>query len=389
MSRRWFKKIVFLGENKEMKVSIITVCYNSERTIRQTIESVINQDCEDIEYIVIDGGSTDGTVDIIEEYSDRIVYWCSEKDNGIYDAMNKGIGKSTGDIIAFMNSDDFYYDSNVLKKVVLCFENYNADIVYGDFLRIYEEAEKDCRYFSVADKSIDSLYFSFPFCHQAMFMKKKLFDTLGGYNTEYKLAADQEWILKAYLNNAKFQYIAICICYFRQGGASFQECGQGAEECINLRLSMLPKEKKSLYYDKIIETYGDFKIEKVITECMFTCDERKRKKIYECLEKNSKKLILWGAGVRGRKIKKALNKIGIDIILFMDNDKEKWGLTIDGIKVEKPSFISDENIKILIAMINHGKEVKKQLLSLGYSEKNILYERDFFREAYDKIRTQE
>src|SRR4051812_3706421 len=114
-----------------MVVSIITVCYNSGNTLRQTVESVLNQTYPDIEYIIIDGGSTDGTVDIIKEYAGRGILYLSEHDNGIYDAMNKGIKKASGDIIGILNSDDVYFNNSVIHKVVNEFKERKVDAVYG------------------------------------------------------------------------------------------------------------------------------------------------------------------------------------------------------------------------------------------------------------------
>ena len=113
-----------------MKVSIITVCYNSAKTIKRTIKSVAEQDYEEIEYIIIDGGSTDGTLDIIDRYKDKISVLVSEPDEGIYDAMNKGIARATGDIIGFMNSDDWYADGAIV-AIAEAFKKTEAEIVYG------------------------------------------------------------------------------------------------------------------------------------------------------------------------------------------------------------------------------------------------------------------
>ena len=113
-----------------LKVTIITVCYNSAATISSCINSVLSQDYKNIEYIIIDGGSSDTTTDIIESYGNQVT-WKSEADSGIYDAMNKGVKAASGEIIAFLNSDDFYPDSNIVTKVVSCF-NQNVDFVYGD-----------------------------------------------------------------------------------------------------------------------------------------------------------------------------------------------------------------------------------------------------------------
>lgn len=114
-----------------MRISIITVSYNSAGTIERTIKSVIQQDYGDVEYIVIDGGSTDGTVDVIRKYEKKIFFWLSEPDEGIYDAMNKGIRRATGEIIAFLNSDD-WYQKNILSEVAEQFQDNNTQIVCGD-----------------------------------------------------------------------------------------------------------------------------------------------------------------------------------------------------------------------------------------------------------------
>lgn len=124
-----------------LKISIITVCLNSVKTIEQTIRSVIMQDYDNLEYIIIDGGSTDGTMDIIRKYENYFSYWISEPDNGIYDAMNKSLKVCTGDVVAFLNSDD-WYDNNVLKRVNSYFEENDVDIVSGKTYTVYGEVIK-------------------------------------------------------------------------------------------------------------------------------------------------------------------------------------------------------------------------------------------------------
>lgn len=368
----------------EMKVSIVTVCYNSESTIRKTIESVLNQEYDEVEYIIIDGGSVDGTLDIIKEYNDKIAYWCSEKDHGIYDAMNKGIRVSKGDIIAFMNSDDWYYDSSVFQKVIACFEESNADIVYGDCIILYGNVDKKYVYFTAEDKKLEALYFTLPFCHQSIFMRRSMFDVLGVYNINYKVAADYEWILRAYISNAKFQYISECICCFRAGGYSCKSQIAAAEELRNISLSMLPKAKRELYYDNILQTYENKKINSIIYGVLMD-DEQTIKIAKECLKKYDKKIILLGAGMRGNRMKIILGKIGVHVIAFMDNNKNKWGTSIEGIKVEKPYFISDDNAKIILTMSGYHNEVKEQLIKLGYNEINIFTEAEFLKEIYEKV----
>lgn len=122
---------MMLGENN--KVTVVTVCYNAATVIEETILSVLSQDYQSMEYIVIDGGSTDGTVDIIKKYSDRIAYWVSEPDGGIYYAMNKAVEHATGDYVNFMNAGDTFFDSNVLKDIFYR-KLYTEDVIYGSNL---------------------------------------------------------------------------------------------------------------------------------------------------------------------------------------------------------------------------------------------------------------
>lgn len=363
-----------------MKISIVTVCYNSADTIRHTIESVVNQDYGEIEYVVIDGGSEDGTVDIIKEYGSKITYWCSEKDQGIYDAMNKGIRKSTGEVIAFMNSDDYYYNNDVFKNVALCFENSNADIVYGDFIRMWADENKDSTYFSVADEDPETMHFSFPFCHQAMFMRRKLFDILGEYLLDYKVSADYEWILKAYVNHFKFQYVPGCMCVWRYGGYTYNNLARNMEECKQIRLSMLPEAKRGLYYDKIIQSYENNKLNLIIN-MLLSDDEHTIELVREKLKKYDNRIILCGAGIRGKKMKQVLDRAGVRIITIMDNDSLKWGTDINGTEIKKPYFVPDTNIEVVITMKENVDEIKEQLIHLGYDKKSILTETEFFKES--------
>ena len=162
--------------NKNPKISIITVAFNSQSTIRQTIESVFLQDYGNIEYIMIDGGSTDWTLDIIENYKDKIHYFSSEKDDGIYDAMNKGIRVATGDIIGILNSDDFYASKNVISDVVDVFNTDNCDSLYGDLVYVkFSNAERVVRYWKTGIFSILKLKRGWMLPHPTFFVKKSIF----------------------------------------------------------------------------------------------------------------------------------------------------------------------------------------------------------------------
>jgi len=208
------------------KVSIITVSFNSSLTIRDTFNSVFAQTYPDIEYIVIDGGSSDNTVEVIREYESLFregIRWISEPDNGLYDAMNKGIQMATGDIIGFLNSDDFYPANNIIAGVVDCFKN-NADIksVYGDVRFVSaENSEKIVRY--IRAKNFHPLRFRFGFMppHPSFFTYQHVYIELGLFRENYKIAADYELLCRfLYKYNLRSKYLPLEIVRMRMGGKS-------------------------------------------------------------------------------------------------------------------------------------------------------------------------
>ena len=198
-------------ENKPL-ISIVTVSYNAVSTIEQTILSVINQTYSDIEYIVIDGGSKDGTVDLIKKYADKITYWISESDNGIYDAMNKGIKIASGEWINFMNCGDFFYDNDVISKIFNCDVKRNSDVIYGK--RILSFAD---RKFIQDPKRLDEFENDFPIFHQSVFVLTKLMK-INNFNCNYKICADYNFFYILWKNKCKFEFadliISICDCEF-------------------------------------------------------------------------------------------------------------------------------------------------------------------------------
>ena len=182
---------------KKPKISIITVAFNSAKTIKGTIESLISQDYNNIEYLIIDGGSTDGTMDIVKSYAEHVKYYVSEPDNGIYDAMNKGIKAATGDVIGILNSDDFYPNSFVLSNVAKLFQKYSCDAVYGDLVYVKaNDINKIKRYWQAGEYSTSKIKNGWMLPHPTFFVKKKIYTRYGLYDTDLKSAADYEMILK-------------------------------------------------------------------------------------------------------------------------------------------------------------------------------------------------
>jgi glycosyltransferase involved in cell wall biosynthesis len=193
-------------------VTIITVCYNSEKTIKDTIESVLNQTYMNIEYILVDGASSDDTLDIIKSYEEKfkekgmIYRWISEPDKGIYDAMNKGIDMASGEWINFMNSGDYFIEKNIIEDIVNVAIKEGIEILYGNILRGERISKRKI-------KSTWQLAYT-TICHQAIFAHKKCFYE-NKFNLKYKWLADYEWLIKCFKNkNLKKKYVNEIIAYF-------------------------------------------------------------------------------------------------------------------------------------------------------------------------------
>ena len=191
-----------------MKISIITVCFNAEKTIERTIKSVLNQNYQNIEYIIVDGLSKDLTMDIVMRYSNRISKIYSGQDLGMYDALNKGIKISTGSIIGILNADDFFSDDNVVSEIAEKFNSNNQlDAIYGD-VTFLSDIDKVKRRYSSSIWNPNRFMFGLMPAHPTFYCKKKLFETLGYYRLDFKIAADFE-LLARFLkkNKIKYEYI--------------------------------------------------------------------------------------------------------------------------------------------------------------------------------------
>lgn len=210
--------------NSHVKVSIITVAYNASETIEETIKSVINQSYPNIEYLILDGASSDDTPKIIESYSEQISYWHSKKDNGMYDAINKGIEKATGEIIAILNSDDVYAHKHVIKAVVERLLNDKSDAVYGDLQYVDRADLKQVkRNWKSGKYKEGSFYYGWMPPHPSFFVKKECYKKYGVFNTELKSAADYELMLRfIHKNKISLSYINEVLVYMREGGLSNQ-----------------------------------------------------------------------------------------------------------------------------------------------------------------------
>lgn len=205
-----------------MKVSLITVVYNGEAFIESAIQSVLAQDYPNIEYIIIDGASKDRTLEIVEKYRDQISVIVSEKDKGIYDAMNKGVSRATGDIIGILNADDFYAESDVISTVVRTFQEQQVDTVFGDLVYVNpDNLEKVVRYYCPKSFKIKDFEKGDMPPHPTFYVKRELYDQFGHFRTDYKICADFEIMVRMlYKGNATWSYIPKVMVKMRTGGVS-------------------------------------------------------------------------------------------------------------------------------------------------------------------------
>lgn len=200
------------------KVSVITVCYNAEEFIEHAIASVLAQTYTNIEYLIIDGNSNDNTVSIINKYKDKIHYFISEPDNGMYDAMNKGIKNASGDIFFFLNSDDVFYDKHVVENVVKTFQlNEDVELIYGPI--IITNPITNETFIKTHEKISKSFFISGSICQQGIFFRADNFEKYGLFDDTYKIVGDYEWELRTfYKYNIKRKYYPQITVKFRDGG---------------------------------------------------------------------------------------------------------------------------------------------------------------------------
>ncbi|MGR9106608.1 MAG: glycosyltransferase family 2 protein [Gammaproteobacteria bacterium] len=208
-----------------MKVSIITVCYNSAETLRDTLDSILNQDYRDIEYIVVDGASKDGTLSIIQEYEPLFegrMKWLSGADKNMYDAMNKGIRLASGDVVGTLNSNDFYSADAVVSKVVGAFRQEDVELVYGDVHFVKPDDLTRCvRYYSSALFRPALLRFGFMPAHPSVYIKRDCFTKFGSYDTDFDIAADFELLARYILTyKVRYKYLNLDFVTMRTGGKS-------------------------------------------------------------------------------------------------------------------------------------------------------------------------
>lgn len=339
-----------------MKISIITVCLNSKRTIEQTIKSVIGQAHDNCEYIIIDGGSTDGTLEILNKYDESISTIISELDEGIYDAMNKGIALATGDIIGILNSDD-WYEPGIFKLVEESFRETNADIIYGKLNVFKENGEKE----TAKEINIEKLRYEMTIPHPTVFVRRAVYTAYGAFEQKYKISADYELMLRLYTKGVKFYFLDKTITNFRRGGISEQQGRQAEEEtlriarkylaCAPLRNRrylkiLLDIRRRALYFEQMIDDFPYALPELLISESGVGRKED---------------IVIFGAGKWGIKAYDALLQGGMCPLFLVDNNMGKWNHSDGNRTVRPPERLKTYQGVLLILVREFSTEILRQV----------------------------
>lgn len=339
-----------------IRVSIITAVRNGSRTIEQTIQSVLNQTYKNIEYIIIDGGSTDGTQEIIKRYEKFLAYYVSEPDDGLYYAMNKGIRQAKGDIIGIINSDD-WYERDAVEKIVEAFCKEDAGVVHGNMNMVGRDDEK---WLLKAGSAEELWYDGMAVFHPTAFVKRSLYEQYGMFDTEYKFSADYELMLRLYSNDVKFISLNNIIANFRMGGFSYKGFIAGRKECLviankyidrckdNGKVTLLLREleKLTMFEEKIVENPA--MLEKMLKEYF---------------GENISSVAIFGAGVWGERYYSILKKTNIEVECFIDNNKD--GLFCKK-EIKRLDQITNKDQAVLVAVKNRADEIARQLRSVGF-----------------------
>lgn len=343
-----------------MKVSIITPSLNSEKTIEQTINSVLNQRYTDFEYIIIDGNSSDHTVDIIKEYISLFggrMRYISEKDDGIYDAMNKGIKLARGNVIGIINSDD-WYEKDALEKVVNFFSNNDTDVIYGKMNILTENAQLE--EYPVCDLS--ALWYKMVIPHPTVFVRREIYKRYGVFNTQYNLSADYELMLRFYSQNVKFSFVDSVLANFRLGGESQHNRIHCIKEGYDISFHYIDKcPVKKTVFPILKEEYSYFFLEQLLLEN----PEAVLQKICNYFATELYEVILFGTGFWGEKFDNAFSEMRIKVKYFLANNRSKGCLSRNDITIFLPNEIKELDDHIIIAVRKQDNEIKNQLKQLG------------------------
>lgn len=342
-----------------MKISIITVCLNSEQTIEQTIRSVVEQDDCDYEYIIIDGESTDRTLETIRKYEENISMVISEPDNGLYDAMNKGIALATGDIIGIINSDD-WYEPKILKEVRKYFLETDAEVIYGNLNIVYPNGELRV----LIPTDIEKIRYGMEIPHPTVFIKRDVYERLGTFELKYKIAADYDFILRLYTGGVKFGYQNRIFANFRFGGVSNKQAEKCMEETLEISQKYLicaPLDRRGYFKNIILNSYKAFHFTRLLNNYPQIFLDLLSQKLGVRFDED---IVIFGAGKWGTEVYNIFLQKGIHPLFFVDNDLDKWGKTNDGIKILEPEVLKSFKGVLLVMVKDASKDILLQIEAL-------------------------
>lgn len=346
-----------------MKISIITVCLNAEKTIEKTIKSVVEQDFKDVEYIIVDGKSTDNTLEVVSKYKDRIAKVVSEPDAGLYDAMNKGIQLATGNIIGIINSDDWYEDG-IFQQVNQCFEEVDAEVVYGR-MNIHNENGYER---TLIPTDIQKIYYEMEVPHPTVFMRREVYKMYGGFDLQYSVAADYDYLLRLYVKGIKFHCMDLVLANFCIGGISCQKsiiCAKETYAISQKYLQYIPSDKIE-YITQIIE---ERKRKTIFRELLEEKPSELKKKIEViCQKENRNRIAIFGSGKWGKLLKAILEDSIYAPEFLIDNNSDKWNTLEAGTMIVSPEKLKSFNGIVLIAVSDCSKDIYDQMSELNNTE---------------------
>lgn len=322
------------------KITVVTVTYNANAYLEETIKSVIEQDYPHIEYIIIDGGSSDGTLDIIKKYKKYISYWVSEKDNGIYDAMNKAIDVASGEWINFLNAGDSFCDVKTISKVVECFSE-DAELVCGD---VYFVDEKNNKIYQKSKKLHEA--FDGMFCfHQSLFTKTSIMKKYK-FNNYFKIAGDYDFVLKCYANGHKFKFLDFAIANFLSGGISEQNKILARVEDMFIQSRYLKNisdiyKSKSFQALKSHEHHQNYHFSIMLNRVYLTLNALKLK---------ANKIAIYGYGTFGKLVHKELG----DVVVCVDANAD----SMEDEKIIHPKKLKEFDFDyVIVCVLGREEEI--------------------------------
>jgi glycosyltransferase involved in cell wall biosynthesis len=337
-------------------VTIITATFNSEQYVEDTIRSVVNQTYPHIEYIIVDGSSTDGTLSIVNRYADRIRKIISEPDKGVYDAFNKGIQASTGALIYFLNSDDYLYDDDTIGRVVERFEHERTiNAVYGNILRREPAREIDQIY--GREFGTDDFVKGYMPPHQALFVRREMFARYGTFDLQYRSSSDFDFISKLYLNEkANIRYVGQTIAVFRIGGLS-----------THYRTRMIGMRETEALIQRHFGAKVDLSATEIANNALFRHWLEslllENKGITAALRKQGvTEAAIFGTMKTAHYLLKDMRKEDIHVAAFIDNNVNMQGKRIEGIPIVPSAWLAENIDRVNAVVVSLESESDKAVM---------------------------